>query len=308
MRQLPWLEEGKRADRIKVAESERSGVYLGKALSCGFDARVEREEYRRMAAVEDEMWFYRALHAHLESELIKGLADDTSGTRSPVNGAQSGSRAADQKKLSGRSFDLLDAGCGTGGLIRRMEPRHPRWNWTGVDAEPLACELSRSRCAAIIVQGSLGALPFDTHAFDAVVCSDVLYHLDDDTAALREIFRVLRPGGVVVINVPAHRWLWSYHDVTVHGRRRYARGELNKKLVEAGFSLAQSTHWNALPLPLIFVRRKLLPAPASGSDVRLYPAPIEALFGAGAAAERWWIRSVGPLAFGSSLLATARKQ
>jgi SAM-dependent methyltransferase len=302
------LEEGERADRIKVAQSERSGVYLGKALSCGFDARVEPEEYRRMAAVEDEMWFYRALHAHLEGELLKGLGDDRPGTRPPLNGAQPASTAAHPANSPVEWFELLDAGCGTGGLMRRMEPRHPRWHWTGIDAEPLACEWSRSRCAAKIVQGSLGALPFDANAFDAVVCSDVLYHLDDDRAALREIFRVLRPGGVVVINVPAHQWLWSYHDITVHGVRRYSRGELKAKLVEAGFSVSQSTHWNALPLPLIIVRRKLLPAPASGSDVRLYPAAIESLFGAGAAAERWWIRSVGPLAFGSSLLATARKQ
>ena len=70
---MPLLEEGELADRIKVAQSERSGVYLGKALSCGFHALVESEEYRRMAAVEDEMWFYRALHSHLEREIEAGL-------------------------------------------------------------------------------------------------------------------------------------------------------------------------------------------------------------------------------------------
>jgi SAM-dependent methyltransferase len=306
VRQSPLLEEDERDGRIKVAQSERSGVYLGKALSCGFDARVELDEYRRMAAVEDEMWFYRALHAHIERELVNGLREKPGSNQSHISGRESLS-----VDLPGRasepSFDVLDAGCGTGGLIRRLAHRHPNWRWTGVDLEPLACELSRQRCAANIVQGSVGALPFSDESFDAAVCSDVLYHLDDDLATVREIFRVLRPGGVVVINVPAHRWLWSYHDVTVHGRRRYDRGELRRKLVEAGFKPAVLTHWNALPLPLVILRRKLLPPPASGSDVRLYPRPIEAMFRSGAAVERWWIRSFGPLAFGSSILARARK-
>ena len=251
-----------------------------------------------MAAVEDHMWFYRALHTHVERALAKGLAKAAQAMATPMVGA--GTFAT--------GFQILDAGCGTGGLIRRLERRYPDWQWTGVDVEPLACELALSRCASTILQGSLHALPFPDSAFDAVVCSDVLYHLDDDVGALRELFRVLRPGGLAVINVPAHQWLWSYHDVTVHGRRRYDRRTLERKLCEAKFGQAELTHWNALPLPLVMVRRKLLRPPSSGSDVRLYPAPIEALFRAGASAERWWIGAIAPLPFGSSILGTARKQ
>lgn len=229
------------------------------------------------------MWFYRALHAHLERELMVTLRD---GLAEP---------------------SVLDAGCGTGGFIRRMEPRHPNWRWTGIDLEPLACEFAAARSKGTIVRGSLLALPFPDAAFDAVICSDVLYHLDDDQAALKELYRVLRSGGTLVVNVPAHRWLWSYHDVTVHGRRRYERAGLNVQLKEAGFNLRRMTHWNTLPLPLVYIRRKLLPAPASGSDVRLYPQAIEAAFSAGAAVERWWLRKIGNLPIGSSILATATK-
>jgi len=151
-------------------------------------------------------------------------------------------------------------------------------------------------------------LPFEADRFDAVVSADVLYHLDDDAAALREIGRVLRPGGVAVINVPAHRWLWSYHDVTVHGRRRYERPELRAKLTAAGFREVRLTHWNLLPLPLVFIRRKLLPAPTCGSDVRLYPRPIEVAFGAAMAFERAWMGAGRrTLPAGSSILATAIK-
>lgn len=232
------------------------------------------------------MWFYQALHAHVERELVRALGGRRSG-----------------------EVRVLDAGCGSGGLIRRLAERRADWRWTGVDLEPLACELAHARTAgrADIVAGSVTALPFPDESFDAVVSADVIYHVDDDGAALREFFRVLRPGGAVVINVPAHRWLWSYHDVATHARRRYERGELREKLRQAGFGAVQATHWNTLPLPLVWVRRKLLPAPAAGSDVRLYPQPVEALFRAAMALERAWLRRGRTLPLGSSILATARK-
>lgn len=234
-----------------------------------------------MAAVEDAMWFYRALHRHLERELAASLG------------------AAKAR--------VLDAGCGTGGLIRRLQGRHAGWQWEGVDFEPLACELARIRSGAEILEGSVTALPFPAASFDAVVCSDVLYHLDDDEGALAEMRRVLRPGGAVVINVPAHRWLWSYHDVTVHGRRRYERPELIEKLTRAGFQRVRATHWNLLPLPLVLARRKLLPPPRSGSDVRLYPVPVEAALRAAMAVERAWLATGAALPLGSSILAVAHK-
>jgi SAM-dependent methyltransferase len=269
------------AGRMNDRQSERPGVCLGKALSGGFARGVEIEEYRRMAAVEDDMWFYRTLHAHIDTALVN--------------------------RLTAPRAELLDVGCGTGGLIRRLGRAHPSWRWLGVDVEPLACELARARCGADIVQASATALPFAGAAFDAVVAADMLYHLDDDVAALRECLRVLRPGGTLVVNVPAHRWLWSYHDVTVHGRRRYVRRELAAKLREAGFELLRLTHWNLLPLPLVIVRRKLLPPPRSGSDVRLYPRPVEAAFRGLMAVERGWMRRVGDLPAGSSILAIATK-
>lgn len=234
-----------------------------------------------MAAVEDEMWFYQTLHAHIDWALVN--------------------------RMTAPQAEVLDVGCGTGGLIRRLQQVHPAWRWVGVDVEPLACELARGRCGAEIVQASATALPFAGATFDAVVAADLLYHLDHDAAALCECLRVLRPGGTLVVNVPAHRWLWSYHDVTVHGRRRYVRRELTAKLREAGFQLHRLTHWNLLPLPLVVIRRKLLPPPRSGSDVRLYPRPVEAASRGLMAIERGWIHRVGDLPAGSSILAIATK-
>jgi SAM-dependent methyltransferase len=238
-------------------------------------------EYHKMAAVEDEMWYYHALHAHVLHCLQRHLSE------SPVA--------------------LLDAGCGTGGLIKYLQARMPAWPMTGVDLSPLACEFARERTAVKIHESNLTDLPFKEAEFGAVVSTDVLYHIDDDAQALTELVRIMRPGAVMVINVPAYQWLWSYHDVAVHSRRRYGRAELRAKLVAAGLEPLQITHWNMLLLPLIVLRRKLLPAPAGGSDVESYAVWSNALLKGVMAFESGLLRLFGGLPAGSSLLAVARK-
>ncbi|PTX97730.1 class I SAM-dependent methyltransferase [Opitutus sp. ER46] len=247
---------------------------------------MDPSEYRKLADVEDRMWYFRALHAHVERELA-------------------GARA-------GEELNVLDAGCGTGGLIRRLAARHPRWGWKGVDLSPLARDLAQARLREAglgfeLALASVTALPWADASFDAVVSADVLYHVDDDNAALREFFRVLRPGGRVIVNVPAYAWLWSYHDVAVHSRRRYHRAQVLRQLQDAGFAAPRATYWNTVPFPLVVVRRKLLPPPRAGSDVQLYPAPVERAFDVAMAMERVWLRRVGRLPFGVSVLAVAEK-
>ena len=225
---------------------------------------MHADEYCKLAEVEDRMWYFRALHGHIERALTEALGVS--------------------------SASVLDAGCGTGGLIRRLAPKRARWRWTGIDVSDLACQLARERVSpgnvdlarpavpeTQIVHGSITSLPFEAAQFDAIVSADVLYHVDEDEAALREFARVLRPGGVVVLNVPAYRWLWSYHDVAVDGRRRYTRAGVRRLLEEAGFAVERLTHWNTLLLPAIALRRKCLPAPRGGSDVQRAAGPVEAV-------------------------------
>jgi len=257
-------------------------------------APMEEAEYRKLAAVEDRMWYFAALHRLIERAL--------------------------QKRLAGGPAQILDAGCGTGGLIARLAPAYPAWSWTGVDVSPLGCALARERWGVPlrpgfgvqaehalprIVEADITSLPFPDACFDAVVSADVLYHVADDQQALREFRRVLRPGGVLILNLPAHPWLWSYHDAAVGGLRRYRRSGLARQLSAAGFSSVRLTHWNTLLLPLIAFRRKCLPAPAGGSDVHEFSRPLELLGRAATALERGWL-DLAPLPFGSSLLAVGR--
>ena len=243
---------------------------------------MQREEYHKMAGVEDAMWYYRALHRHV----IRSLA-----SRLPATGAR-----------------VLDAGCGTGGLLRRLHEARPLWSLTGLDLSPLACELARERTGGEVVQGSIAALPFPAGTFDAVVSCDVACQVTDPVLALREFNRGLKPGGVLVLTMPAYQWMYSYHDRAVGNLRRYRRGEVNALVRAAGLGVAHSTYWNTLPFPLAVLRRKMLPPPAApASDVRRFPAPLEAGFNGLMALEHAWLGRGGRLPFGNSVLTVAIK-
>jgi SAM-dependent methyltransferase len=244
---------------------------------------MEATEYLKLAEVEDRMWYFRALHGNL------ALGFTAAGL--PAKPA------------------ILDAGCGTGGLLLQLQRRLPGARLSGVDFAPLACELARERCgpAIDIKQGSITALPFADESFDGVVSADVVCQVDDEALALREFFRVLRPGGVAVINMPAYAWMWSYHDEAVANKRRYARGELARLVRAAGFAIERLTYWNAIPFPLVWAKRKLLPRDAGVSDVSLFPRPIEAAFNGVMAIEHAWLRAGANWAWGASVLAVGRK-
>jgi SAM-dependent methyltransferase len=238
------------------------------------------EEHRRMAACEDTLWHYAALHGQVRRALRRcGLPADA---------------------------EVLDAGCGTGGLLRRLRGWWPQARLRGVEYSAFAVGLARERTDCPIDEGSVLALPFADGSFDAITCIDVVYQFPEPAQAYREFARCLRPGGVVVVNEPAHRWLFSYHDVSVGGRHRFSRPELKALLRSAGLEPVYATHWNFLPLPLVWIRRKLLPAP-QGSDVGDYPWWIALPMRAMMALERLWLDLGGRFPCGVSVLVAARK-
>lgn len=240
------------------------------------------DEYRKLAEVEDRMWYFHALNRRMVFWL--------------------------GKLLPAAPAHVLDAGCGTGGLIKALRSARTDREVTGLDFMPLACELARERTGAVIVQGSITALPFGDGVFDAIVSADVVCQVEDGARALREFARCVRPGGVVLVNVPAYRWLWSYHDDTCETKHRFTRPELAAMFRAAGLDVVSAGYANCLSLPLIWARRKLFRPTHPTSDVQLYPAPIEMLFAAMAAVEFGWQRLGLASPAGSSVFVVGRRR
>jgi len=147
---------------------------------------------------------------------------------------------------------LLDVGCGTGINFSVLSKCGEAFS---SDASEEALRFSRSRGTTGLVRSDLESLPFAASTFDVVTALDVLEHVDNDLAAMDEILRVIRTGGVLIITVPAYGFLWSEHDEALHHRRRYAASELRNKLTNAGFEVERITYYiTFLFFPILLMR------------------------------------------------------
>lgn len=202
---------------------------------------------------------------------------------------------------------ILDAGCGSGRNMVDLA----RWGTvTGVELSEAAAEAARGRHVGEVVEGSVLEMPFAPASFDLVVCLDVIEHLQDDRAALRELRRVLAPGGALLVTVPAYQWLWSGHDVVNHHHRRYSRATLRRAARDAGWDCERATHFNSLLLPVAVALRALdrLHARATESSLDLWvpPAPLNWLLQQPLNLEAALIGHGGTIPAGLSLLAVLR--
>src|SRR5216684_413586 len=155
---------------------------------------------------------------------------------------------------------LLDAGCGTGGLLARLAADYPDRTIVGLDADRIACARAAAKSARPVCTGSVNALPFGDAAFGAIFSADVLCHRDvDERAALAQFHRCLWDDGVLVLNLPAYQWMLSRHDAAVYNVRRYTRRRVARLLQAAGFRLLFASYWNTLLFPMMVVTRKLPP-------------------------------------------------
>jgi SAM-dependent methyltransferase len=179
----------------------------------------------------------------------------------------------------------------------------------GLDADADACARAAAKSARPVCAGSINALPFADGVFGAIFSADVLCHRDvDEHAALAQFHRCLSDGGLLVLNLPAYKWMLSRHDAAVSNVRRYTRRGVARLLQAAGFRLVFASYWNIVLFPVMVLTRKLLPqGEGAVSDVRLYPAPVEALCRAATAVERAILRCGMRFPFGGSVIAVAAK-
>ncbi len=160
-----------------------------------------------------------------------------------------------QRYRDRHDLEILDAGCGTGVTLQELSLLGTA---NGVDISDEALQFCRKRGLVNVQHADILDLPFPAHRFDVVTALDVIEHLDDDVAALREFGRVLKPGGRLFIFVPAHRWLWSLQDDVSHHKRRYVAGSLRAAVTKSGLEIERQTYVSTLLLPVIYLGRQWL--------------------------------------------------
>lgn len=243
------------------------------------------DEYAVMRAAEDRHWWYRGLRAVIRLHWDRHVAP--AGPARPR---------------------LLDVGCGTGGNLAALaslaEPR-------GVDLSPVAVAACRARGLHATAVASAASLPFRAGSFDALLSCDVLNSrsLPDRRVPLREMARVLRPGGILLLGLPAYRRLLSPHDEAYGQDHRFTRGELCRLLGTTGFDVVVATYWNTLLFPPVVAARlwrQRFPGRA-GSDLTTSSTSGGRVPGAFMALELALLR-LAPLPFGLSVFVAGRRR
>jgi len=201
---------------------------------------------------------------------------------------------------------ILDIGCGTGGNLQVLSSFGRA---EGVDISSEALHYCRARGLDNVKQGTAEILPYNDESFHLVTCLDVVEHLDDDVAGLREMRRVLNPGGLLLVFVPAFMFLWGVQDEVSHHRRRYVLPELRRKLQKASLEVERATYANiTLFLPILvgrFLMRLTGLRPASENNINV--GPLNGLLGRVLGSENWWLRR-SSFPFGVSIICLARRK
>lgn len=237
---------------------------------------MQLDEYEKMHAVETRHWWFRARLA-----IVQGLLE----------------------RYVPRSGRGLDCSCGTGMTLSALPDRVQ----LGADFSAEALKFARSRGLKRLMRADLTRLPLQNACLDLLTCLDTLEHIERDDLALREVFRVLRPGGHALFTVPQHPALFSAHDRALHHVRRYRYEELRGRVLNAGFEIVRLTPINCALLPVVALARVLSRSKEKESDTDKLPmAPMNAALMALFAAERLLLGWTD-LPFGVSLLCLAQK-
>jgi SAM-dependent methyltransferase len=210
---------------------------------------VNKEEYQNMFGLEDTHWWYLGQRDIVLHMLSKSGLD------------------IEHSKIS-----LLDAGCGTGGMLGYLRDSGSRTDAWGFDFSEDALAFCQQRDLDRLARGSVTDVPFASGSFDLIISFDVLCHksIPDYMVALKEFRRLLKPGGRLLLRLPAYNWLRGSHDVEVHTIRRFSAPEIRQKLGQAGFRVERVTYANTILFPVAAGKRiaQMITGLGSSSDVQ----------------------------------------
>jgi ubiquinone/menaquinone biosynthesis C-methylase UbiE len=237
---------------------------------------MDRGEIDAILAGDEHHWWYRGRRRVLHGELDRvALPEDAR---------------------------ILDAGCGSGRMLDELKERG---DVVGIDANVHAVAATRRRGHAARLS-EIERMPFADASFDLVTCLDVLEHTPDDRRTLSELRRVTRPGGTLVVTVPAYQALWSAHDVVNGHYRRYRVAELRVAAQEAGWYHLRDSYFNSLllaPAAVVRLTRRRPRADSERSELDLTPGWLDGLLEWPLRLEAAMLRAGARLPFGLSLLA-----
>lgn len=204
-----------------------------------------------------------------------------------------------------KKLTILDVGCGTGKNMEELAHWGDVW---GVDVSEDALAFCRKRGLTQLKKGEAEHLPFPKETFDVAILLDVLEHVDD-VIAIREIKRVLKNSGFIVITVPAFWWLWSKWDEILHHKRRYTKGQLGEILTKEGFVVQRNTYIHSfLVVPSLIIRKlKQLQKKPYSSDFQINNSLTNIFFTFLSKLEQLWI-SRYDMPLGTSILCIAQKR
>jgi 2-polyprenyl-3-methyl-5-hydroxy-6-metoxy-1,4-benzoquinol methylase len=245
---------------------------------------MEQTIYLKMNRLEHEHWWFVSRRSIIEMVL-----------RSQV-------------KTIGPHSKILDAGCGTGGNLDLLSSLG--CDVTGLEMEPDAAEIARSKSGKAVYIGSLpDQIPFADESFDLIVLLDVLEHIEDDIGTLASLTAKLKPGGNLLITVPAFSFLWSSHDEAHHHKRRYRLNELVGKMQHCNLQPKYASYFNTWLFPMIALVRifqNIVGSNQKTDDLSL-PSPFLNKMLRGVMSSEKHILKRGKLPFGVSIMAIGQK-
>ncbi|MET0754061.1 MAG: class I SAM-dependent methyltransferase [Pyrinomonadaceae bacterium] len=244
---------------------------------------MQQHTYEIMNRVEDSHWWFVGRRAILEEFLRQIVRNPKSEIQNPK---------------------ILDVGCGTGANLEMLASFGKA---EGVDVSDDALEFCKQK-GLKAHKGLAEQLPFEDESFDLVTALDVVEHLDDDVSGLKEMNRVLKPGGRTLIFVPAFMWLWGVQDDISNHRIRYTKKQIVERLEKAGFEIERATYANWTFFAPILAGRTLMKItgikPESENNVNV--SALNGIFGKLFSAERFWLKNFD-FPFGVSIVITAKK-